>query len=196
MTEQQPLRDRPARRREIVDMARLIAAEKGWAGVTVRTLAARIGCSAPAIYQYFRDKDAVLSALAQEGRDLLSARLDEAAAEQAGAGKKLRAMIRALWTFSEANRELYAVIFGLDGLSAHPGGRPGLALPALIRVSGDFVAKRGDAETAEDLADRLMATAHGFVGLAFAGSFPGGHARAGDLLMRSVDILLKGVGRH
>ncbi|PKU22286.1 TetR/AcrR family transcriptional regulator [Telmatospirillum siberiense] len=191
-----PPLDRPARRREIVETARNIAAEQGWPAVTVRAMAARIGCSAPAIYQYFRDKDAVLEALAEDGRALLAANLDEAVAGQSGAGKKLRATIRALWAFSEVNRELYAVIFGLDGLAPHRGARDGLAPSGMIRLAAEFLDKRGNPETAGDLADRLMATAHGFICVAAADDFPGGRDKAFDLLMLTVEALLKGVVRH
>ena len=53
----------PSRRKEIVDAARTLAAEQGWPAVTVRAVASRIGCSAPALYQYFRDKDEILDAI-------------------------------------------------------------------------------------------------------------------------------------
>lgn len=190
------LRDRPARCREIVETARKIAAEQGWPAVTVRAMAARIGCSPPAIYQYFRDKDAVLDALAMDGRDMLAADLAKAADGVSGSGKKLRAMIRALWDFSAANRELYAVIFGLDGLTPHRGAEASLAPSGMILLAAEFLDKRKGGETADDLAIRLMATAHGFICLASTGAFPGGRDSAFDLLMTNVETLLKGVGRH
>lgn len=191
------LRGRPARRREIVDTAREIAARQGWPAVTVRAVAGRIGCSAPAIYQYFRDKDAVLAALAAEGQSLLSAALDDAAADLSGHGKKLRAMVKALWDFSLANRELYAVMFGLDGLVPHRAAAPESIAPAgFVGVAAEFLAKRDLDADAKDLADRLVATAHGFICLTLAGDFPGGSGRAFDLLSHVIDILLKNAKRH
>jgi AcrR family transcriptional regulator len=188
---------RPARRREIVDTARAIAAEQGWAAVTVRAVAGRIGCSAPAIYQYFRDKDAVLDALAAEGHALLASALEDAAVQRSGTAKKLRAMIKALWSFSLSNRELYAVMFGLDGLAAHRGVSPGGVAPAtLVRASAEFLAKRHQDDAAQDVAEQLFATAHGFICLVQAGDFLGGSDRAFDLLSRTLDIVLKNIGRH
>ncbi len=193
----EPSRGRPARRREIVDTARDIAARQGWPAVTVRAVAARIGCSAPAIYQYFRDKDAVLAALAAEGQDLLAAALDEAAADLSGPGKKLRAMLRALWAFSLANRELYAVMFGLDGLAPHRrAASQGIAPPGFVRAAAEFLAKHDLDADGKDLADRLIATAHGFICLTLPGDFPGGSDRAFDLLSGVFDALLKNVGRR
>lgn len=193
----EPLRGRPARRREIVDTAREIAAQQGWPAVTVRAVAGRIGCSAPAIYQYFRDKDAVLAALAAEGQALLADALDRSAAGLSGPGKKLRAMVKALWGFSLAHRELYAVMFGLDGLAPHrTTASESIAPPGLVRAAAEFLAKHDLDEDAKDLADRLMAVAHGFIGLTLAGDFPGGSDRAFDLLSDVLDILLKNVGRR
>jgi AcrR family transcriptional regulator len=193
MTDQaKPLQGRPARRREIVDVARAIAAEQGWAAVTVRAMAARIGCSAPAIYQYFRDKDAVLDALAAEGHVLLTAALEAAAESRSGSGKRLRAMVKALWSFSLANRELYAVMFGLDGLVAHRTVGPESAAPSIfVQGAAEFLAKRRLDEDARDLADQLLAAAHGFICLAQVGDFPGGNDRASNLLSQVLDALLK-----
>jgi len=160
-------------------------------------VAGRIGCSAPAIYQYFRDKDAVLAALAAEGQSLLAAALDRSAADMSGPGKKLRAMVKALWEFSLANRELYAVMYGLDGLAPHRTiASDSIAPSGLVRAAAEFSAKHDLDGNAKDLADRLMAVAHGFIGLTLTGDFPGGSDRAFDLLSDILDILLKNVGRH
>lgn len=188
---------RPARRKEIVDAARAIAAESGWPAVTVRAIGSRIGCSAPAIYQYFRDKDAVLAALAAEGRAGLAAALDDAVADMHGPAKKLRAVVAALWRFALANRELYAVMFGLDGLNAHR--HPGMAGPTpdlLVRVAAELVAKRQSPVSAEDFADSIAATVHGFLSLTLGGEFPGGHDRASSLLSDTVEALIRSLEKR
>jgi AcrR family transcriptional regulator len=173
----------------------MIAAEEGWSAVTVRAVAKRINCSAPAIYQYFRDKDAVLSALAAEGRFLLDDVLSHAVVGLSGPSKRLRAMLRAFWEFADQRREFYAVMFGLDGQAAHhERSSVGLAPEALVRASADLLAKRGGDEDPRDLADRLVATIHGFAGLAAADQFPGGRERAFDSLAHVFNVLLKDVG--
>ncbi|MTJ80927.1 MAG: TetR/AcrR family transcriptional regulator [Telmatospirillum sp.] len=130
MNEQlQKVRGQPARRKEIIDAARALAAEEGWPAVTLRAIAARIGCSAPAIYQYFQDKDALLSALAATGREEMNRALEAAATGDHGPAKRLRAMLRALWDFSIDNRELFAVMVGIDGLAAHRDAAGGGGAP-------------------------------------------------------------------
>ncbi len=186
----------PARRREIVEAARALAAAQGWSAVTVRAIAGRIGCSAPAIYQYFRDKDAVLAALASDGRQALALHLDQAIAEVHGPAKRMRAVVRGLWDFALANRELYAVIYGLDGLAAHRDGSADAAPDSLRRVAAELVHKRQADEPADDLADRVAATVHGFLCLALTDAFPGGRERALTLLLDALDALVKGLERR
>ena len=64
----QPLRDRPAERREatrleILDAAWDLAREKGLADLTLRDVATRIGMRAPSLYSYFASKNAIYDAM-------------------------------------------------------------------------------------------------------------------------------------
>jgi AcrR family transcriptional regulator len=184
----------PSRRKEIVDAARQIAAADGWPAVTVRAVAGRIGCSAPALYQYFRDKDEILAALAADGRSALAERMERDLGETGhGPAKRLRAAVRTLWDFAQANPEFYAVMFGLSGQDNHGGGGPALAV--LRRIAAELAQKREAPEEADDLADSLIAAAHGFIALSLVGQFPGGAERAMDLLLALAEGTAKGVGR-
>lgn len=185
----------PSRRKEIVDAARSLAAEQGWPAVTVRAVAARIGCSAPALYQYFRDKDEILDALAAEGRAQLAERMEQGLAETGhGPGKRLRAGVRVLWDFALNNRELYAVMSGLSGQASHGGGA-GPALAGLRKVAQELAIKREAPEDAENLADSLIAATHGFIALTLTGQFPGGPDRASDLLLALAEDVSKAIGK-
>ena len=53
-------RTQSATRRKLLDAARDLAAADGYDGVTVRTVAAAAGVSAPTAYQYFSSKDHLL----------------------------------------------------------------------------------------------------------------------------------------
>jgi AcrR family transcriptional regulator len=150
----------PARRKEIVDAARELAGGQGWPAVTVRAIAGRIGCSAPAIYQYFHNKDAILAALAADGQAALGQALEAAIADVHGPVKRMRALVRAIWLFAEVS------------------------------------AKRDIPADSENLADRILATAHGFISLAMAEAIPGGRERAEALLVDVLEALIKDRGRH
>ena len=53
-------RTQAATRRRLLDAARDLATERGYDGVTVRSVAERAGVSAPTAYQYFTSKDHLL----------------------------------------------------------------------------------------------------------------------------------------
>lgn len=185
------------RRKDIVGAAQAIAAAEGWPAVTVRAIAARIGCSAPAIYQYFQDKDAILAELAAEGSVALATAMEVAVEPFGGRAKRLRAASQALWDFALTNPELYAVMFGAEGLAGRGGSACDVFVPeALKRLAGEILDKRRSDETAEDLAARIAATAHGFISLTLAGTMVGGAERAATLFQRSLDALIKGIERH
>jgi AcrR family transcriptional regulator len=54
-------------RAETLAEARHLIKEEGWEGLTLRKLAQRMQCSPMALYTYFADKQALLTALALEG---------------------------------------------------------------------------------------------------------------------------------
>src|ERR1700689_3029099 len=65
-------RDREAVERAILDAARDLFVAEGYANVSIRKIAERIEYSPAAIYVYFRSKDDIFFALAEEGFRLLS----------------------------------------------------------------------------------------------------------------------------
>jgi AcrR family transcriptional regulator len=196
LNEVEERRSLSTRRQEIVETAHAMATREGWGAVTLRALAARVGCSAPAIYQYFRDKDAVLTALAAQGHMLLNQSMEQAVADVHGPAKRLRAMVKAVWDYSREQPALFAVMVGLDGQRAHRDAATGTLAPAAMGHAADeFLAKRDSGESSQDLADRLFATACGFIVLVAGGSFPGDAEQAFALLSRTVDAMLKDVGR-
>jgi AcrR family transcriptional regulator len=66
-------------RAETLAAARKLIEEEGYQGLTIRKLAQRMDCSPMALYSYFADKQALLTALAQEGFDKVAKRFDSTA---------------------------------------------------------------------------------------------------------------------
>ncbi len=99
----------------IIDTASRIIADEGIDRLTIRAVAARLGYSPGALYEYFDSKEAILAGLYVEGTDGLGARCEQAiAALPAGASA-----IDALMTLGHAYRmyalehaDIYRLVFG------------------------------------------------------------------------------------
>jgi AcrR family transcriptional regulator len=63
-------------RAETLSAARELIREEGYEGLTIRKLATRMECSPMALYSYFADKQALLTALALEGFEKVAKRFD------------------------------------------------------------------------------------------------------------------------
>ena len=63
-------------RAETLSAARELIQEEGYAGLSLRKIAKRMECSPMALYSYFADKQALLTALALEGCEKVAKRFD------------------------------------------------------------------------------------------------------------------------
>src|ERR1700675_1669299 len=86
MTERLPSRPRMGRKRkgegsqrrvEILDAAKQLFVEEGYAATTIRRIAAKLGISSTALYVYFQDKDAILVEICDATFAGLIAKLDD-----------------------------------------------------------------------------------------------------------------------
>ena len=72
------LRDKQARRAQIISAARRIAELEGWSNVTVRRLADEIAYSQPVLYAHFGSREGILDAVAIEGFQELGLAMEKA----------------------------------------------------------------------------------------------------------------------
>jgi AcrR family transcriptional regulator len=91
-------------------LAALETADSG--DVSLRALAREIGVSANAAYRHFKDKDALLSALAAEGFRRFAAKQAESMQGHAELMTARRASGRAYVDFARANPALFRLMFG------------------------------------------------------------------------------------
>jgi AcrR family transcriptional regulator len=96
-------------RRAILDAARRLFIEGGYANVPVRRVATEVRCSPAALYRYFRTKDEVFVALAEEGLTLLVR--DAMRAEGASPMDRLRQFFWGVYEFAAVYPEYYYLIF-------------------------------------------------------------------------------------
>jgi AcrR family transcriptional regulator len=163
-------------RERILTAARKIHRKEGVGALTLRTVAAEVGLTPMAIYRHFRDKDALLMALVEEGFVALEVRF----ADAVKANAPLETIERVLVAYAEfalAEPNAFELMFLVR--------RPGVPkAPASLRVSQSpsFEAairairaamEAGDLPEGDpgDLILMAWATAHGLIALHLTGRF-------------------------
>jgi AcrR family transcriptional regulator len=112
-------KDRIARLKEDTRMSILkaalhIAKEEGWEALSMRKIADAIDYTAPIIYEYFENKDALLYELTRTGYLILNGKLEEARDGHDTPEKQLEAMWVAYWNFAFLKKELYQLMYGIS----------------------------------------------------------------------------------
>lgn len=107
-------RQRAAVRSEIKAVARAHMARSGAAALSLRQVAAEMGLSSAAIYYYYPNRDALITALIVDAYRALGAALRAVDLEhnQAGLRVRLRAVLLAYRTWAIAHPAEFALIFG------------------------------------------------------------------------------------
>jgi AcrR family transcriptional regulator len=107
------LRDRQARRAQIISAARRIAELEGWSNVTVRRLADEISYSQPVLYAHFGSREGILDAVAIEGFQELGLALEKAR-KRVKHGGTVESVAAAYLEFAASSPALYEVMFSLS----------------------------------------------------------------------------------
>src|SRR6195952_2184214 len=100
-------------RTSILKAALHIVKEEGWQALSMRKIADEIEYTAPIIYEYFSNKDAILVELTRKGYLILARDIEEAKGKHRLPAKQLEAMWLAYWNFAFTNKELYQAMFGI-----------------------------------------------------------------------------------
>ncbi|MCB9896975.1 MAG: TetR/AcrR family transcriptional regulator [Planctomycetes bacterium] len=99
--------------RRILEQTRHLLVRDGWAALSMRKVAARVGCTATNLYRHFASKDALVHALIDEGMAELHGRLAVAVADGGSPDERLECLCRAYLSFARTNREYYEIMFML-----------------------------------------------------------------------------------
>lgn len=99
-------------RSSLLDVATQLIAEGGVDALSMRKLADRVGVSRTAPYHHFKDKHALLSALAEEGFKSYERTLRAALAEVNEPDDRLGCFVRQYLDFAQSNPETYNLMFG------------------------------------------------------------------------------------
>src|SRR5436190_12231302 len=101
-------------RTNILEASIDIVKEEGWQALSMRKIAEKIEYTAPIIYEYFSNKDAILQELTRMGYVKLGKKMEEAKAGLIDPAEQLEAMWMAYWNFAFAEKELYQVMYGVE----------------------------------------------------------------------------------
>src|ERR1700678_1248859 len=107
------LRDKQARRAQIISAARRIAELEGWSHVTVRRLSDEISYSQPVLYAHFGSREGILAAVAIEGFQEMGLALEEAR-KRVKRGNMVESVAAAYLGFAASSPALYEVMFSLS----------------------------------------------------------------------------------
>ena len=100
------LRDKQARRAQIISAARRIAELEGWSNVTVRRLSDEISYSQPVLYAHFGSREGILAAVAIEGFQELGLALEKAR-KRVRSGNPVESVAAAYLEFAASSPALY-----------------------------------------------------------------------------------------
>jgi AcrR family transcriptional regulator len=163
------LRDKQARRAQIISAARRIAEHEGWSNVTVRRLSDEISYSQPVLYAHFGSREGILTAVAIEGFQEMGLALEKAR-KRVRHGNPVESVAAAYLEFAASSPALYEVMFSL-GLSIpfdEPATPPELRF-AFLQLLELF---QGQSSRPEVITELFWASLHGIAELTRTKRFP------------------------
>jgi len=108
------LRLKEETRVNILDAALHIGKTEGWQALSMRKIADIIEYTAPIIYEYFANKEAIMMELTKKGYRILAKNMQAARDAHELPEKQLEAMWLTYWNFAFAEKELYQLMFGIE----------------------------------------------------------------------------------
>jgi len=102
---------RAAREAQMLETARALFAERGYAAVTMDEVAAAVGVTKPLLYAYFGNKEGLYLACMRPAAEALLETVVAAVGETATPMDALRSGIRAFFSFIDADRDAWRVLF-------------------------------------------------------------------------------------
>jgi AcrR family transcriptional regulator len=101
-------------RSNLLKAALKIVKKNGWQALSMRKIADEIDYTAPVIYEYFSNKESLISELSASGYQMLSLKIKSAMQSHAGPVEQLEAMWLAYWYFAFSEKELYQAMYGVE----------------------------------------------------------------------------------
>ena len=148
------IREREARHRAILDAARRLAETEGWPAVTTRRLSDEIEFSQPVLYAHFRNRQAIVTAVAELGFGQLHDSLRSPVHAIDAPRARLLAAGGAYLDYARANPAVYSAMFELPTDFAFADAETPPTVVAgfeLLREVVQDVAPRNDPDTVTEV---------------------------------------------
>ncbi|WP_255406349.1 TetR/AcrR family transcriptional regulator [Mycobacterium sp. E796] len=152
-------------------------AESGSIGISMSAIAKQMGMTGPALYRYFSNRDALITALIRDGYADLARTAEGAAGRGAGqpAADRLQAVAGAVRGWAREEPQRYLLLFG----TPIPGYRAPLdtvgeafrPLNVLAAIAAELLGEAAPDDRALLLATVAWARIHGVVSLELVGQF-------------------------
>ncbi|MBV8102475.1 MAG: TetR/AcrR family transcriptional regulator [Verrucomicrobia bacterium] len=179
------LRDKQARRAQIISAARRIAELEGWSNVTVRRLADEISYSQPVLYAHFGSREGILAAVAIEGFQELGLAMEKAR-KRVKHGNTVELVAAAYLEFAESSPALYEVMFSLS-LSV-PFDDPATPPELRFAFSQFLELFQGQSSKPEVISEMFWAGLHGIAELTRTKRFPNTRSRQKERMRTLVEL--------
>jgi AcrR family transcriptional regulator len=180
----------PGLRERLLDAARTLCFEEGVAGVSARKIAARVGCSATAIYLHFESIEHVLHAIRMEGHALLTSYLQRPGPEL-HAVERICRMQREYHRFGLEHDIYFRVMFS-SRVDGGPLGELVVAEGAslgVVRAAAAMGIARGEIDASLDplvIANVCWMSVHGLTSMVVSGHAAVTAPNLGDELLSGV----------
>lgn len=187
-------------RDEILDAARNLFLKEGYAAVSMRRIAQKVGCSVGTLYLHFADKDAILAAICAETFAKLDRYMEAIAVDNADPLERLKRAGRTYAQFALSHPDHYFLTFAIAGQSPFKSEKvlqAGLRSFDCLRrtvtecIQNGLLAK----SDAEEVAQSVWAAVHGLAMLLIAKpNFP--FVERNRLIDSVVDMCIDGVRKR
>jgi len=157
----------------IAEGLRLLS-ERDADSLSLREVARAVGVSAPSVYRHFPDKEALMTALAEEGLKRLAAAQHEVADAAGGGEAGFAATGRAYVRFALANPALFRLIFTSPVIARYRQNNPAPneAMNFLLANAAASVGAEQESAEARGAAIQAWAQVHGIAMLMLDGQLP------------------------
>jgi AcrR family transcriptional regulator len=160
-------------RERLCETAMRLFAERGFDAVTLRGLAAELGCSYATPYRYFRDKHEIYAAVRDLGFRRFAEFLEDRCRGLTVASARFRELCIGYVAFAREQPHAFRIMFQLeqsdDAAYAHLDANGSRAWQLFHGAAGDWVQSGEIAGDATLIAHEFWAALHGIVSLELAG---------------------------